>query len=242
MMLPLLFMEMSAHFLADFTFQNDKFCREKQERSWSKAHLYHAGIVFLLAWLLSFQVQFWWAALTIAVTHFFVDNLKSIFYRKAVLGASRNYLFFIDQAVHLIIIMAVVACYTATNVISPELVLVAYSFFALVVCTSPANFLIREYMQLKGFIHGDDNSSLLQAGRVIGTLERVLTFILIAYNQFAAVGFIIAAKSILRFRDTQTAKTEYLLIGSLLSFGIAITLGIIFQTIKKQNILWQIIF
>jgi hypothetical protein len=44
-------------------------------------------------------------------------------------------------------------------------------------------------------------------------------------NHYEAVGFIIAAKSILRFRDTDTAKTEYLLIGSLLSFLIAVALG-----------------
>jgi hypothetical protein len=69
---------------------------------------------------------------------------------------------------------------------------------------------------------------LLKAGGVIGFLERVLSFILISSNQFAAVGFIIAAKSILRFKDIDTAKTEYLLIGSLLSFGIAILLGIIY--------------
>jgi hypothetical protein len=55
---------------------------------------------------------------------------------------------------------------------------------------------------------------------------------LIAVNQFAAVGFIIAAKSILRFRDTDIAKTEYLLIGSLLSFGIAILLGIAYHFIN----------
>jgi hypothetical protein len=52
--------------------------------------------------------------------------------------------------------------------------------------------------------------------------------VLILVNQFAAVGFIFAAKSILRFRDADKteAKTEYLLIGSLMSFGIAILLGI----------------
>jgi hypothetical protein len=51
--------------------------------------------------------------------------------------------------------------------------------------------------------------------------------VLILFDQFAAIGFIIAAKSVLRFRDTDTAKTEYLLIGSLLSFGIAIFFGVI---------------
>jgi hypothetical protein len=44
--------------------------------------------------------------------------------------------------------------------------------------------------------------------------------------QYEAVGFIIAAKSILRYEGVKTSKTEYVLIGSLLSFGIAIITGI----------------
>ena len=76
-----------------------------------------------------------------------------------------------------------------------------------------------------------NENTLLNAGRIIGSLERIISFILIAFNQFAAVGFIIAAKSILRFKDLDTAKTEYVLIGSLLSFGIAILLGIAYQLI-----------
>ena len=67
----------------------------------------------------------------------------------------------------------------------------------------------------------------MNAGKLIGTLERVISLALILVDQFAAVGFIIAAKSLLRFRDTATARTEYLLIGTLLSFGIVILLGII---------------
>ena len=77
-----------------------------------------------------------------------------------------------------------------------------------------------------------NENTLLKAGKIIGSLERVISFTLIAFNQFAAVGFIIATKSILRFRDLDTAKTEYVLIGSLLSFGIAILFGITYQLIR----------
>ena len=45
-------------------------------------------------------------------------------------------------------------------------------------------------------------------------------------GQYEAVGFIIAAKSVLRFKDTDTAKTEYVLAGTLLSFGIATFAGL----------------
>ena len=41
-----------------------------------------------------------------------------------------------------------------------------------------------------------------------------------------AVGFLIAAKSILRYKDTDNLKTEYVLIGTLLSFGTATLLSL----------------
>jgi len=65
------------------------------------------------------------------------------------------------------------------------------------------------------------------AGRKIGILERVLTLLLVIQNQYLAIGFLIAAKSLLRFKDTERAKTEYVLIGTLLSFGTAIVIGIL---------------
>jgi hypothetical protein len=68
---------------------------------------------------------------------------------------------------------------------------------------------------------------LLNAGKLIGNIERLLTLTLLLLEQFEAVGFIIAGKSILRYEGTKTAKTEYVLIGTLLSFGIAILIGIL---------------
>jgi len=79
---------------------------------------------------------------------------------------------------------------------------------------------------------GENSESLIRAGRIIGALERILSLIFIVNNHYEAVGFIIAAKSILRFRDTDTAKTEYLLIGSLLSFLIVVALGTGYGFIK----------
>jgi len=56
------------------------------------------------------------------------------------------------------------------------------------------------------------DSDLLNAGRLIGNIERVLTLTLLLMMQYEAVGFIIAAKSILRYEGVKTSKTEYVLI------------------------------
>jgi hypothetical protein len=61
-------------------------------------------------------------------------------------------------------------------------------------------------------------------GRVIGLLERGLIFVLILAGQPAAVGFLIAAKSVLRYEATREDQkaAEYVIIGTLASFGWAV--------------------
>lgn len=54
----------------------------------------------------------------------------------------------------------------------------------------------------------------------------MLTLLFVLIGQFEAIGFIVAAKSLLRFKDTDTAKTEYVLAGTFLSFGIAVACGL----------------
>ena len=62
-------------------------------------------------------------------------------------------------------------------------------------------------------------------------LERILILTFILIDQFAAIGFLLGAKSILRFGGAQEknhrALTEYVLIGTLTSFTITIILGIV---------------
>ena len=76
----------------------------------------------------------------------------------------------------------------------------------------------------------NEESSLENAGAYIGILERLFVFMFIITNHWEGVGFLIAAKSVFRFGDLSKAKdrklTEYILIGTLLSFGLAILFGV----------------
>ena len=64
---------------------------------------------------------------------------------------------------------------------------------------------------------------LLDGGRYIGYLERLLVLLFMLASLPAGVGFLITAKSILRFGDvkesTQRKLTEYIIIGTFMSFG-----------------------
>ena len=81
----------------------------------------------------------------------------------------------------------------------------------------------------------ENNDSLAKAGRYIGILERLFVFIFVITNHWEAIGFLLAAKSVFRFGDLTSSKdrklTEYILIGTLLSFGFAIFLGILYLQI-----------
>src|SRR5699024_1678830 len=81
----------------------------------------------------------------------------------------------------------------------------------------------------------------------IGMLERVFIFVFIITGNWEGIGFLLAAKSIFRFGDLKDSKdrnlTEYILIGTLLSFGIvdATALLVIHLVEVKSKKLNQII-
>lgn len=97
---------------------------------------------------------------------------------------------------------------------------------AVLLCLKPANILIKLILEKYQVGESESCNNIKNAGALIGNLERLLTIIFVIIGQYEAIGFIVAAKSILRFKDTDTAKTEYVLAGTFLSFGIAIVCGL----------------
>ena len=83
-----------------------------------------------------------------------------------------------------------------------------------------------------------NDNSLVAAGNYIGILERLFVFGFILTGHFEAIGFLLGAKSIFRFGDLKEAKdrklTEYVLIGTLISFGVAILTGLLVQALLLQ--------
>lgn len=76
-----------------------------------------------------------------------------------------------------------------------------------------------------------DDNPLTQPGlgRWIGRFERTLIVLLMIANAPTAVGLVVTAKSILRFPeitgDKPAIKPEYVLVGSLASWAIAVAIG-----------------
>jgi len=73
-----------------------------------------------------------------------------------------------------------------------------------------------------------DVEGLRNGGMLISQLERLLVFILVLIGEPMGVGFLVAAKSILRFPSASERKmAEYVLIGTLMSFSAAIALALL---------------
>ena len=213
-----------AHLIADFALQTSKSCKSKREKKWrSGSHYMHSAIVFVLSWLVSFRVEFWWCALVIAVSHFAVDIWKS--YRE-----DKVKWFVADQLLH-IVILALVAClwcrcndWSVPFGIPTKYIALAV---AVIVCWKPANIFIKLMLKHYSVNMPEEKSSGFNAGALIGNIERWLILAFVIMQRYEALGLLIAAKSIIRFGDKETAKTEYVLAGTLMSIFIAVMAGLL---------------
>ena len=227
-LITLIILQVIAHLLADFIFQSLRWADLKSERLFNLTLIFHILIVGVAAYVLSFDVGFWKGALMLMLIHFIIDVLKSFL---SIRNTRKNY-FFVDQLAHFLSILLVCYLYQYFSEIQflfPINTKIALIIAGFLFCSKPANIFIRfifSAFSIKVPLEESgktEEQSLPNAGKLIGIVERFLALSLIIVGQYSAVGFIIAAKSILRFNSPQ--RNEYVLIGTLLSFGMAFFWG-----------------
>lgn len=240
MLYQLLLLQLSAHLVADFTFQSQKWSDGKSKKSLTRYHFYHIIVVFLFAYVFSFDFKFWPAALSLSVLHLVTDIVKSYLHTKANSRTKKNVYFFVDQIIHIVLIVTISTLYhilfEIDFLLDVDLKIIA-ALTGFIFCSKPANILIKRiliafYIELpvgndEKSDESSDEKSLPNAGKLIGITERFLTLALIIVGQYGAVGLVIAAKSILRYNSAQ--KSEYILVGTLLSFSFATLTGILIR-------------
>jgi hypothetical protein len=101
----------------------------------------------------------------------------------------------------------------------------ALAIGCLVFLVESANIVVR--MVLAGTDAGVMASEqTLKGGRVLGPIERIFIFAMALSGQYAALTAVVAAKGILRFpeisRDVAGRKAEYVLVGSFVSWAVAL--------------------
>ncbi|MBC8052487.1 MAG: DUF3307 domain-containing protein [Sphingobacteriaceae bacterium] len=224
-----------AHILGDFFLQPNSWVEEKERKKLKSGKIYihsiiHGGLILLLLW----DFAYLWAAVLLAIVHLFIDALK-LYSQKT---ATKRAWFFADQALHLLSILLI-----WNYITEPQLDLRFFqnpafwnNLTAVLVLSFPSSILIRVLIakwtpDATRLGSTKAQTSLQSAGQFIGIMERLLVFIFIYTNHFEAIGFLIAAKSIFRFGDLKEGNdlklTEYILIGTFLSFGIAVLISLI---------------
>ncbi len=214
-----------AHVIADFFLQSNKTCLDKARYHVTSKHLWiHAAVVVVLSMAaVGFSCKALWCALLIGGSHWAVDVVKSYM-------PDNLCIFIVDQVAHLLLILAavwIVAPESMWNIGETEKIFCTLTI--ILIQGKPANILIKKILASYNVVpqrNSNADKDLQRAGALIGTLERILTMVFVMLSHYEAVGFIIAAKSLLRFRDADTAKTEYVLAGTLLSFGFALFAGL----------------
>lgn len=216
-----------AHLLSDFILQPKSWIHGRNTRHFASPYLYLHGMVTAVTALLLVGFQYWLAILVIMITHILIDGWKS-FQKEEV-----KY-FLLDQLFHFLVILVcwyviflypddLVAAWEEISDKDSIILVTAYVFV-----TFPAGIFISQVTK-KWRDRITDGTTLGNAGKWIGIIERVIILTLVIQNQYEAIGLLIAAKSLLRFNEANRPeiKTEYLLIGTLISISLSILTGLV---------------
>ena len=223
-----------AHALADFVFQTGWIHANKRRPG---AMLLHGLIVLVTAQAALGQVAAPELAV-LAVAHLVIDVVKT-HGRFTGPGA-----FLADQAALLVTLVAVAGWapglwaggFHATQLPGPVAMLLAQIAAlgaGLILALRAGRFWVQTLMEAHAAqapptrADHDADHGLPRGGQTIGHLERLLIFVLTLTGQPAAIGFLVAAKSILRFGTVHEDRraSEYVIIGTLASFGWAIVVA-----------------
>lgn len=227
------------HLVVDFLVQSSGMVAHKRRlkaRSW---FLYiHCLLQGALVYLLAPSWHLWQIGLIVAVSHFIIDLWK--IYQK------NNIVYFVlDQFFHLLVLFVLWGIFVGkTDWYSKtwgllnnnrDVWLIATGYLAVTFPLSHLMYYATQRWRIsaeQGF--GLGANSLSEAGKWIGIFERILVYTFVITGEAGSIGFLIAAKSVLRFNDIKGSdarkEAEYVLIGTLMSFAFSILTGLLVRT------------
>lgn len=239
------------HILADFFLQPTAWVQARTRQHWRCAQLYYHGLVHfglnlllltlwhLLSWSAVSVLTLVGLALLIAASHLLIDITKSYF-------DGLRY-FVLDQLLHLLVIVLVWQSLVEVGyhallqlglmLLKPEHLLLLLAYLLLM---KPASVMIGLVLTKIAAPASSVKQGSPAAGHLIGIAERLLILTLILADQYSAVGLVVAAKSVLRYNDLRNshdrALTEYILLGSFLSFGITLVVAIMLLSLVPPSL------
>jgi hypothetical protein len=219
-MSSLFFHMLAGHLIADLWLQPTNWVNHRKEYGWKSNKLApHVLLASILPVVFTLRIDLWWFIPVIFVTHYLIDILKShlrdnIFY------------FILDQSIHIAILVALVV-FSGGEELSEGIANFWIFASGFILVTTPMGFLTGLFF--RAVTKAESNMVSINASAWIGIFERILIVIFVVTGQLQAIGFLVAAKSIFRFSDTQkdnNLKAEYFLLGTLVSFTLAVIAGV----------------
>lgn len=188
----------------------------------------------------------------IFIMHFIIDEMKSIIIKFKSSMENSIILFLLDQIIHFICILVIVEHYYGTvfykiqyypfNIKIFDRILILINIFF--ICTFEVGIFIKKFIAHinlnkyrslidRNFVILNKKTGIDNGGFTIGILERMFIILVISFREPLMVGFVLTAKSIARFKKLDDESfAEYFLIGTFISFIMAIIGGVIINTLK----------
>lgn len=226
--LDIVFGMIAGHLLGDFLLQSDLMVQNKRDTS---VLMIHASLVTAVSYLLCGSWLTWKIVVGVFISHMIIDGIK------AASGKDGPKAFLLDQGAHLTALSIIGIYWIPGEIVSywqtvfpfytKGLLLVAGVILAVWV----GGFWVGKTVAPFQKALENDSGGLPNAGRLIGQLERALIYLLVLAGQPQGVGFLVTAKSILRFGEIkepgQQKEAEYIIIGTLMSFGWALFIAFV---------------
>lgn len=232
-----------AHCFGDFYAQWNKMAQGKVKTyAWTLLHSFFYTVCVFATVFLTLQLTYAGLLLAgfVSLSHFVVDTIKYFVVKKLQNGKSQAYAFFIDQILHmLMIVMGAWIFKDQLHVreffLNP---LVGSTYPRLFVATAtmllmkPCGFMIGNGLKIlsKKNDEGVSSKPLLGNGAVIGYLERIVILFLMMQGSYAGITFVTAVKALGRYSEIKNDedKSEYFIVGTLMSVASAILVAICF--------------
>lgn len=249
--LTLLIALIAAHLIGDFLLQTRWDAEHKDRLS---IILKHAGLVAALSYVLAGMWSMWIIPVGVFLSHAIVDPVKHALAQRWELSSrSQSGLFVADQGIHIIVVVLIawwVAKTAAAQLYWVDLFGVVYSVTVLITAgliliTKVGGIwigmMVQPYLQqIRSHTIQPESKArgLEDGGKIIGYLERFLIYVFIIAGFPLGIGFLITAKSVFRFGEVSNPsnrmEAEYIIIGTLMSFAYAVTVGYVVYIILRM--------
>lgn len=213
------------HLLGDFYLQTETLA-EKKNRGLCIIMIHNLiyGIPFLaFVFIMPLSWNLIWGILLIIVTHGLIDIVKNLIQKK--FKYNQKSIFIIDQLLHLACLFAITRGLSSIAQIhlflADKISSIAIGVFIITIM-KPANVIFRKIVRDSDTIsqHSKEpiTTSISNAGRMIGNMERRLITIALIAGQYTGIAFVLAAKTLARHKQLEEPSfAEYYLVGTLYS-------------------------